>query len=74
MRRQRQESPSKNNGSINHQATDYTLNLLPSCSKDGVHFVPIPMYCENSSYRVNYYSVARRDDEGGIHIPIGDAW
>ena len=39
MRRQRQESPSKNNGSINHQATDYTLNLLPSCSKDGVHFV-----------------------------------
>ena len=38
MRRQRQQPPNRNNGSINHQGTDHTLFLLPRCSKDGVHF------------------------------------
>ena len=39
MRRQRQQPPSRNNGSINHQGTGHSLILLPSCSKIGVHFV-----------------------------------
>ena len=41
MRRQRQEPLTRNNRSINHQVTDYTLFLLPGCSKVGAHFATL---------------------------------